>query len=89
MTATSLLPKAAAAVGIIVDGSSPNSAGVTLNGGITNDGKITGTALVGIYLSGNGGNLASGGATTVNGGTQATTRQTIRPMQSICWLHCP
>ena len=26
---------------------------------------------------------------TVHGGTQATTRQTIRPMQSICWLHCP
>ena len=26
---------------------------------------------------------------TVHGGTQATTRHTIRPMQSICWLHCP
>jgi hypothetical protein len=25
----------------------------------------------------------------VHGGTQATTRHTIRPMQSICWLHCP
>ncbi len=26
---------------------------------------------------------------TVHGGTQATTRQTIRPMQLICWLHWP
>ncbi len=26
---------------------------------------------------------------TVQGGTQATSRQTIRPMQSICWLHWP
>ena len=26
---------------------------------------------------------------TVHGGTQATTRHTMRPMQSICWLHCP
>jgi len=26
---------------------------------------------------------------TVQGGTHATTRHTIRPMQSICWLHCP
>ena len=25
----------------------------------------------------------------VHGGTQATTRHTIRPMQSICWLHWP
>ncbi len=26
---------------------------------------------------------------TSHGGTQATTRHTIRPMQSICWLHWP
>ena len=26
---------------------------------------------------------------TVHGGTQATTRQTIRPMQATCWLHWP
>ena len=26
---------------------------------------------------------------TVHGGTQATTRQTIRPMHSTCWLHWP
>ena len=24
-----------------------------------------------------------------HGGTQATTRHTMRPMQSICWLHWP
>jgi hypothetical protein len=26
---------------------------------------------------------------TSHGGTQATTRQTIRPMQAMSWLHCP
>ena len=26
---------------------------------------------------------------TSHGGTQATTRHTMRPMQSICWLHWP
>ena len=26
---------------------------------------------------------------TVHGGTQATTRQTMRPMQGTFWLHCP
>ena len=26
---------------------------------------------------------------TVHGGTQATTRQTIRPMQATFWLHWP
>ncbi len=26
---------------------------------------------------------------TVQGGTQATTRQTMRPMQATSWLHCP
>ena len=26
---------------------------------------------------------------TVQGGTQETTRHTIRPMQSTFWLHCP
>ena len=26
---------------------------------------------------------------TVQGGTQATTRQTIRPMHEMCWLHWP
>jgi hypothetical protein len=26
---------------------------------------------------------------TSHGGMHDTTRQTIRPMQAICWLHCP
>ena len=26
---------------------------------------------------------------TVQGGTQATTRHTMRPMQGTSWLHCP
>src|SRR6516165_639981 len=26
---------------------------------------------------------------TCHGGTQATTRQTIRPMHATFWLHCP
>jgi hypothetical protein len=28
-------------------------------------------------------------ASTCHGATQDTTRHTIRPMQSICWLHWP
>jgi hypothetical protein len=54
-------------VGIIVDGSSPNSAGVTINGGIVNDGSIF-TELEGIAVSGNAGNLAIGGSAVINGG---------------------
>ncbi|HEX3915994.1 MAG TPA: hypothetical protein VHW60_01560, partial [Caulobacteraceae bacterium] len=55
--------------GVFIDGSSFNSAGTIIDGGIVNDGNMTATSIgYGLYISGNAGNLAAGGAAVVNGG---------------------